>query len=386
MPATATATTRTSAKGRPIGVDRQTGYGVIRGAILAEAGPFKTEGRGEFDLEALNGIVSITDQMPKGLKAGWTHPGASSDGLGTYLGRWKNIRVDAGKLRGDLHFAGVATKPAPQHGGTSYAEYLMNLAEEDPDAFESSLRITKVNKLYRRKDDGTLETDAAGRSLPPLWRVEKLAACDVVDSGDATHSGFLSASDFSVRNTNALSHQVTEVLNGIFRNHDKQQTGEALSAFVERYLTNRFGAEEPMSAETPKTPDVNAIVSDMLAAHLAPLQKQIADLSQGIQAEAATRAEQARAQRIVALCTENGRPELAEGFLKDSSIQPGDVALKLLSEIRKSNNLAGDDTPGETDSREKQLGREWDANRETLSSMGVSREEYIKQNLAEVAN
>src|SRR4051812_5845969 len=73
-------------------VDRQNN--VILGYVVAQQGPFKSEGRGEFDGKALRTIVKLMKAEPTGLKSRFTHPDLSSDGLGKFLGRAKNPRLD----------------------------------------------------------------------------------------------------------------------------------------------------------------------------------------------------------------------------------------------------------------------------------------------------
>ena len=75
-----------------IGVDRENE--VIRGVIIAQQGAFKSEGRGEFDLDALTLIVDKVNTSPNGLKSRMAHPDESNDGIGKFLGRIKDARPD----------------------------------------------------------------------------------------------------------------------------------------------------------------------------------------------------------------------------------------------------------------------------------------------------
>jgi len=61
--------------------------GVINGFVVAQAGPFKSEGRGEFDHKSLATIRRLINASPKGLKSRFTHPDMSNDGIGKLLGR-----------------------------------------------------------------------------------------------------------------------------------------------------------------------------------------------------------------------------------------------------------------------------------------------------------
>ena len=161
-------------------VDRE--KNILRGYVVAEAGVFKSE-RGEFERRDLLQIVKLMKADPAGVKSRFTHPDFLSDGLGKYLGRAKNARLDGDKVRADLHFDKTAF--ATPFG--DLAGYIMDLAESDPGALASSL-VLDVRLEFRRKRDGTLESDENGNELPPLWRPVAISASDIVDVGDAVNS------------------------------------------------------------------------------------------------------------------------------------------------------------------------------------------------------
>lgn len=254
---------RAGANGRNGEIDRE--KGVIYGVILAEEGPFKSEGRGEFDRSAIRSIVRMTNERPKGLKSRWTHPGLSSDGLGKHIGRMRNGRSDSvlrergkdadGKplmkevlvARADLHFDPTALEE-PVGGGKPLGVYIMDLAESDPDAFGTSL-VLKVNQETRIDKQGRPLKDDNGNELPPLWYPTKLHASDVVDEGDATHS-FLSA-DILASLPDAIVRQGCELLDAQFAGQSRDVVKARLSAFVDRYLSHRFGDEEEVLSAEP---------------------------------------------------------------------------------------------------------------------------------------
>src|SRR5512146_1524362 len=133
---------RAISTGRPVNVDRQNS--VLRGYVVAQAGSFKSEGRGQFDLESLRKIVSLGNSSKNGLRSRFTHPTMSDDGLGKFLGRSRSFALgkavdSTGKtvdaVRADLHFDSSASDTP--HG--NLADYVMRLAESDPDAISSSL-------------------------------------------------------------------------------------------------------------------------------------------------------------------------------------------------------------------------------------------------------
>lgn len=215
------------------GVDRENK--ILRGFIVAELGPFKTPGRGEFDKAGLQKIVELGNAKSIGLKSRFTHPGLSSDALGNYLGRVRNFRMDGDtKVRADLHFDPSAfTGPKG-----NLAQYVMDLGESDPLAIGSSL-VIEPKKEFRLNADGTRMKSADGKELPPLWHPQRLFASDIVDEGDATNS-LLSVEDLDEL-PDAAVRLAFEALNRAFAGQDRLTTETRAKAFLERYLNDRFG-------------------------------------------------------------------------------------------------------------------------------------------------
>lgn len=226
---------RAAAKGRPVGVDRK--LNVIRGYVVAQLGPFKSQGRGEFDETSLNKIVELYKEHPAGLRSRFAHPSDSNDGLGKFLGRskdgWLGTTINAAgeevpAVRADLHFDASAFKTNPNG---NLGEYLLGLAESDPDALSSSL-VVRVEREYRLEKDGTPKLGADGQPLPPLWRPKKLFASDIVDEGDAV-DGLLSVEP---KWTNEFLAQGEALLNKMFAGQPRNVVRARCTAFLSRYL------------------------------------------------------------------------------------------------------------------------------------------------------
>lgn len=176
------------------GVDREkrvvNGYAVItRGEAL---------GHGVWiDSDMLDQVVEQGNAAPKGVKSRFTHPGLCSDGLGKYLGRARNFRRDGDVVRADLHFSPVTAK-SPEFDKDP-AEYIMDLAEKDPEAFATSIvyypdrgaedRFTADN-TDEHGDFISPDEDNA-RNLPHS-RCASLEASDLVDEPAANPGGFFS--------------------------------------------------------------------------------------------------------------------------------------------------------------------------------------------------
>lgn len=240
-------------------VDREAN--VLRGMVIAQMGPFKSTGRGRFDEESLRGIVKLGNAKASGLKSRFTHPDMSSDGLGKFLGRARDLRmataVDArtGKtvpaVRGDLHFDPTALDTPPE-GGKPLGLYVMDLAESDPDALSSSIVVVPD----RFVDDGKgglakLEDgDEPPEGVTPLWRPRILHATDIVDTGDAV-DGLLSAGSIDVeRLPLSVLWKGSQLLDAVFLDQPRDVIEARLSAYVNRYLDRKFG-EKPAREPTP---------------------------------------------------------------------------------------------------------------------------------------
>ncbi len=177
---------RLSVAAPALGVDRESR--VIRGFVVAQAGAFRTPGRGEFDAPALSRVVELNNAARQGIKSRFSHPmPMGRDGIGSFLGRVTNARLDGDKVRADLHLAKSASK-TPQG---DLADYVMTLVEEDAAALGSSLVLT-ADKVRRLDQAGRPMLSADGHELAPLWRPTAVYAADLVDEGEAVRDGLLS--------------------------------------------------------------------------------------------------------------------------------------------------------------------------------------------------
>ncbi len=229
-------------------VDRENN--VILGYVVAQEGPFKTPGRGEFDKEALRTIRDLMNTKPAGLKSRFTHPSLSGDGLGTFLGRSKGARLETGRnaagkevlqVRADLHLDPTSFDTPNGNLG----KYVMDLAESDPDALSSSLVLQREEEL-RIDEKGRRLKDAEGEDLPPLWRPTRLHASDIVDTGDAC-DGLLSAEGLP----DAVVRQGAAMLDRQFADQPRDVVEARCRAWLDRYLELRYGASAPEAPATP---------------------------------------------------------------------------------------------------------------------------------------
>lgn len=245
---------RAGATGRMIEVDRE--KNILRGYVVAQEGPFKTAGRGAFDLKSLKQINALMNKASGGLKVRFTHPTLSNDGLGSFLGRAKNPSIDSVKvdrngetvllhaIRADLHFNQTALEPSP-NGGKPLGLYVMDLAESDPDALSSSLVLHADQEEQLDAKTKRPLVDDQGNPLPPLWRPTRLHASDIVDTGEAV-DGLLSATGLSADGLpDELVRRASELLGQAFPGAGRDVVKARIGAWLDRYLSWRFGDDEP---------------------------------------------------------------------------------------------------------------------------------------------
>lgn len=180
-------------KGPPAGVDREAG--VIRGMSVVTEG--EALGHGLWlDGEFLDSVVTAGNAKKGGIKSRFTHPGLSSDGLGTMLGKVSNFRRDGNRVLGDLTFA----KTAFNTPNGDLASYVMDLAEESPDSFGTSIVYTpnrEAEQEFASKNPGPdgkfVSPDPKNKRNYRHARLAALSADDVVDDPAANPGGFFAA-------------------------------------------------------------------------------------------------------------------------------------------------------------------------------------------------
>jgi hypothetical protein len=193
---------------------------IVRGLAAGEGSPVERDG-GDFGAGLIRGFAVITRgearghdvwidetflrQVAEKLAAGdgvrsrFTHPGLSSDGLATKLGRAKAAGVEGDIVRGDLHFSRTSHKtPEGDLGG-----YVMDLAEEDPEQFGASIVFEYDSQaerdFYRSHLDGESgrfqSPDPQNVKNLPHARLSELRAVDIVDEPAANPSGMFHVSE-----------------------------------------------------------------------------------------------------------------------------------------------------------------------------------------------
>lgn len=161
------------------------------------------------DETTIDQVVQFGNRATKGIKSRFTHPGLSNNGLGKFLGRakkfWKDTSGTVPTARATLYLSRAASKSP----NGDLAGYVMDLAEEDPEAFGNSI-VFKVNPTWKRPDGtevpmfNVVDGEIVGRNdkpddattKKPFARVIELSAVDVVDEPAANRDGMFSTISF----------------------------------------------------------------------------------------------------------------------------------------------------------------------------------------------
>ena len=294
---------------------------IIFGANLMQTGDLNDERDWTVDDGTLANALELMQRGSNGAKARFTHPNMSADGMGSYLGRWKNPRIDGGTLRADLHLAESAFKTPNGDLGS----YVMDMAEEDPEAFGISL-ATRINREEMEKlklEKKSADENWNGRT--PL-RFRAVHAADVVDEPAATRGGFFSLSEVDNRN---LPAQATALLDSYFSDAEPEVVTARINGFLATYFRGK-GKAMPEATTAPEPQQTQHVVPVDLAAERASA------------AEQARKDERERVTTITALCKQAGKPELADKFCENGS-SVAEVQSELFQILCKANSPVGED-------------------------------------------
>ncbi|CAE7465003.1 gene 4 [Symbiodinium pilosum] len=168
------------------------GAGVIRNASLLTVG----EALGHYewvDAEFTESVAAYVNGLNKGAKVRFTHPSLSGDGLGRFMGRAFDAQyiAETGQAVADIHLA----KSSHETPDGDLGKYVMDLAEEDPEAFAISIAFERDRKAERvfaeehTEEDEFASPDEANANNYPHVRLKALIAADFVDEPAANPGG-----------------------------------------------------------------------------------------------------------------------------------------------------------------------------------------------------
>lgn len=228
-------------------VDRKGGkweMGIIRGVSLNTRG----EALGHelwCDADFVQKVCDLTNEKNLGLKARFTHPGLSADGVGTKLGKFFDARVVGDRVLADLHFQEAAYNTP----NGDLATYVLSMAEDTPEDFGLSIAFG----YHEVKEENTDPENVEEYDIPLL---SELYACDVVDTPAANPDGlFKRGQEAAVEADSLLSYAL-----GLSDSPPEQSLfnvdGDRAKQFVARFLANHglsITKENQMADENQST-------------------------------------------------------------------------------------------------------------------------------------
>lgn len=226
----------------PARVDREAKR--INGVKVMQMGRVNDSRPWEVDEETLRQLATFGNQPNKGTKARFTHPNMSDDGFGKYLGRWEQFRIEGDAVYADLQLAESSFATPNGDLGT----YVMDLAEEDPEAFGVSAATSLAGVMYTEVPEG--------KTLP--LRIDGLRAVDFVDEPAATRGGL-----FDMTTPQGLPALATWIVETHFSDREPREVVHRLCSFLSKHygrdimsevLAGNAGKNETAPATAPEAP------------------------------------------------------------------------------------------------------------------------------------
>jgi hypothetical protein len=195
-----------------LNVDRENG--ILKNTCIAQYGENKNDSF--FDELFLADIVKFGNQAD-GIKSRFGHPNMCGTSFGTFIGRYKNFNIQNKDVYADLYLDPITKKTSVEGKGIMMFDYIMDMAESNPDMFGNSIHI--FSELYEKEVDGKNRV---------LHILDKFKACDLVDEPAATDTLFSDSKDLGVLVTQFLDNNPQ-----LFATIEKQP--DIIQDFFERY-------------------------------------------------------------------------------------------------------------------------------------------------------
>lgn len=261
--------------------EKQTGAAIAREGGLNRAGAIRglsviTSGEALghdvwIDDVFLDQVTDSLNERNAGHKARFAHPGLSSDGLGKHVGRAMSANRAGDQVLADVHF--VQSSHSTPDG--DLATYLMDLAEEDPEAlgmsivFMHDLEAQDRYTLEQLDENGNfVSPDALNTKNLPHARLAELRAVDFVDEPAANPNGLFHRGHEIPEEAFAVADYALGLIEDKPAELSLGIDSDRLRGFVGRYLSTRNIEVTKMAADTKETPPVET--PDELTAQTEP--------------------------------------------------------------------------------------------------------------------
>ena len=212
---------------KSLNVDKENG--IVKNVSIVNHG--KNKNGSYFNEQFLADIATKGNEQKQGVKSRFGHPNMCSSSLGTFLGRYKNFQVREKGVYADLHLDPIAKKTQVEGKGISMFDYVLEMAENNPDMFGNSIHIN--SETFEEK---------VGDVYFNSHKLESLIASDLVDDPAATNSLFANSNDLGIAVTDFLDSNPT-IFDVI------QKDPSIVEDFFDRYINylNQFKNHEKMS-------------------------------------------------------------------------------------------------------------------------------------------
>lgn len=274
---------------RAVKVDRsggRFGAGVIRDVSLVTAG--EALGHEEWlDATFVEQVAQAAQAAEgSGVKSRFTHPSLSADGLGRFMGRIHDLRVQGDQAIGDIHFA----ESAHETPDGDLASYVMGLAEEDPEAFAMSIvfeqdqgAMSRFRAQHEDEDGNFTSPDPANTNNFPHARLSELHAADFVDEPAANPGGLF-------HRGHEIADEADRLCAFALGLSDKKPAlslldadPERIQAFARRFLDNHDLVLEPKKmADDKKASDDNKAPEYATKEQFDALSKSVQELTEAV--------------------------------------------------------------------------------------------------------
>lgn len=181
-------------EGKTLKVDRENDK--LNGVQIAQYGKNKNESF--FDDKFLDDLVKKGNEHKPGIKCRFGHPNMCSSSLGAFVGRYTNFRREGNKVFADLSIDPLTKKTSVNGRGVKMYDYIMDMAENNPDMFGNSIVI--MGDEYK----GEIEYDNGEKKMETIKVLHSLLASDLVDDPAATDNLFSFEGDMGVAITEFL--------------------------------------------------------------------------------------------------------------------------------------------------------------------------------------
>jgi len=243
-----------------LNVDRENG--IIKNVVIVQQGANKNGSY--FNSQFLTDLVAGGNAQTQGVKSRFGHPNMCSTSLGSFIGRYKNFSEKEGKVYADLHLDQLTKKTQVEGKGISMWEYIIEMADNNPDMFGNSIHIKSEE----------FEEDVEGSKVIS-HKFESLVASDLVDSPAATDSLFDDSDDLGVVVTHFLDNNPDvfgtvqknpAIIEDFFSRYATYLNSKSLSKFDMKFLDKlkkQFSTENVFDLEvTTAAGDIVTVVTE----------------------------------------------------------------------------------------------------------------------------